>query len=261
MFNLILLKKQVYKFQRDGFIIFENVVNSDELKLLNNCCNKILDSPTTYNIFDWARTDNRAEISKFKIIQVGATKYFPELLKLNLFHWMRLVSSLLMEQPIDFWFDQFLIKPPRTNRATPWHQDEAYWGKDLANKAITCWIPLQDVTLENGCMCYASGLHKEKIKEHYHPKKLKSDLLVCKMNHYKNIQFCPIKAGSLIFHHCRTPHMATINKTLEWRKAISIHLKNPEIRGEGNSYAWRVYYDYKLDIFKKNTSPLKDTYF
>jgi hypothetical protein len=28
---------------------------------------------------------------------------------------------------------------------TYWHQDEAYWGRNLCDRGITCWMPLQDV--------------------------------------------------------------------------------------------------------------------
>lgn len=225
------------KFNRDGFVIFENIVSNEDLIRLDNCIKKILSDPAEFNIYDWAQRKDEVKLGKYKIIQVGASRYFPALLTSNIFQWIRMMSADLMQQEIDFWFDQFLIKPPESQQITPWHQDEAYWGRALTDKALTCWIPLHDVDLNNGCICYARAKHRKSILPHYHPSEFKSDLLTCNVND-SELVYCPIKRGSLIFHHCRTPHMSTMNNTKTWRKALSVHLKNPNVSGAGELYSW-----------------------
>ena len=48
---------------------------------------------------------------------------------------------------MDFDFDMIIAKGGHSDVETPWHQDESYW-LDLPDKrAISFWIPMQDVTV------------------------------------------------------------------------------------------------------------------
>ena len=47
------------------------------------------------------------------------------------------------------------------------HQDEAYWSPKKNNRSISIWIPLQEATLENGCMQFIPGSHKLNILNHH----------------------------------------------------------------------------------------------
>ena len=75
--------------------------------------------------------------------------------------WMIAFASALMNSEVEFWYDQFLAKPPRDGAPTCWHQDEAYWGRNLLDRGITCWMPLHDVDERNGCMHFIDRGHRE----------------------------------------------------------------------------------------------------
>ena len=48
---------------------------------------------------------------------------------------------------MDFDFDMIIAKGAHSDVETPWHQDESYW-LDLPDKrALSFWIPMQDVTV------------------------------------------------------------------------------------------------------------------
>lgn len=49
-----------------------------------------------------------------------------------------------------------------------WHQDAAYWPPYKSDpRTATCWLACTDSTLENGCMSFLAGSHKEaKLREH-----------------------------------------------------------------------------------------------
>lgn len=50
----------------------------------------------------------------------------------------------------------------------PWHQDSGYFLAHCDRQLIvTCWIPLVDVTLENGCLYVLPEAHKQGIHRHY----------------------------------------------------------------------------------------------
>ena len=65
---------------------------------------------------------------------------------------------------IRIWHDQALIKHPWANPTT-WHQDNTKWSFS-SEHAITIWVALDNVTLQNGCMFFLPGSHKARLKDH-----------------------------------------------------------------------------------------------
>src|SRR5437763_5670544 len=135
---------------------------------------------------------------------------------------------------------QFLGKPPAVSVETYWHQDEAYWGRNLDDKGITCWMPLHDVDERNGCMHFVDGGHHDGVLAHRQPENVQSDLLFCEPDVSRTVA-CPIRLGDVTFHHSKTPHMTTANTSDQWRLAVTQHMQAPDSGGEGDHYPWKVY--------------------
>ena len=53
---------------------------------------------------------------------------------------------------------------------TPWHQDESYWLNMPDKRAVSFWVALQDVNVDNGCMWFVPGSHKLPLREHWKAK-------------------------------------------------------------------------------------------
>ena len=64
------------------------------------------------------------------------------------------------------WNSSFFAKPANNGHATPWHQDGQYWPiRPLAT--CTVWLAIDDANVENGCLRFIKGSHKEKkLKSH-----------------------------------------------------------------------------------------------
>ena len=63
----------------------------------------------------------------------------------------------------------FLQNLPLDGHATPWHQDGQYWPiRPLAT--CTVWLAIDDANIENGCLRFIKGSHKDK--------KLKTTILI-----------------------------------------------------------------------------------
>ena len=105
-----------------------------------------------------------------------------------------------MGRPLEFWYDQFLAKPPQKSAPTLWHQDEGYWGRNLDDLGITCWMPFHDVDERNGCMHFIDGGHRDGVLEHRQPENVQSDLLFCEPDESRAVA-CPIARGGVTFHH------------------------------------------------------------
>ena len=55
-------------------------------------------------------------------------------------------------------YDQLLAKQPFKDDAVfAWHQDMAYWIDTADTRTATCWLAVDDSTVENGCMRFVPG--------------------------------------------------------------------------------------------------------
>jgi len=84
----------------------------------------------------------------------------------------RLLEFLLADNVLDvvervlgpdfgLWSSHFICKEPYIGRATPWHEDSAYWSGrfDRFDGIVTIWLAIDSSTKENGCMKVVPGTH------------------------------------------------------------------------------------------------------
>ena len=227
-------------YRQHGFLVVKHVVDPNDITEAEERCATILENPDEL-AFDWAwEKGTPREEREFKIVQGSPTRVWPEIKDTRFRNWMIEFASALTSQPLEFWYDQFLAKPPRKGATTYWHQDEGYWGRNLDERGITCWMPLQQVDGRNGCMHFIDGGHLDGVLPHRQPQHIQSDLLLCEPDTRRSVS-CPIPAGAVTFHHGKTPHMTPPNQSDEWRHAIATHLRVVGTKGEGDHYPWKVY--------------------
>lgn len=82
----------------------------------------------------------------------------------------RLLEFLLSDEVLDLvepvvgpniglWASHLISKPPRTGKATPWHEDSSYWNGRVSTMAGICtvWLAIDEASPENGCMKVIPG--------------------------------------------------------------------------------------------------------
>ena len=227
-------------FKTHGYLVVRDAIPSADLDELESHCDRILGAKEKL-AFDWAwdAKETKAERS-FRIVQSSPTFVWPEIADTAYRKWLLEFGSALMGLKLSFWYDQFLAKPPGKSVPTYWHQDEGYWGRNLFDRGITCWIPLHDVDARNGCMHFIDGGHAEGVLTHRLVDGVQSDLLTCDVDETRAV-VCPIARGSVTFHHSKTPHMTTANTSDRWRKAVTNHMQEMNAGGEGDHYPWKIY--------------------
>ena len=227
-------------FEAHGYLVVEDAVDPGDLAHLIDRCQEIVDDPGRY-AFDWAWEKGKSrEEREFKIVQASPTMWWPaEFASAPFRTWAVEFAGALMRRPLEFWYDQFLAKPPGRSAPTLWHQDEAYWGRNLDERGITCWMPFHDVDESNGCMQFIDGGHRDGVLAHRQPDNVQSDLLFCEPDTSRAVA-CPMKKGSVSFHHSKTPHMTGPNRTDTWRRILTQHLRVEGSGGEGDHYPWKV---------------------
>jgi ectoine hydroxylase-related dioxygenase (phytanoyl-CoA dioxygenase family) len=64
------------------------------------------------------------------------------------------------------YWDQAVYKLPHNDEPVPWHQDNGYTYVE-PQAYLTCWVPLVDATLENGCVWVMPGVHRSGTLRHW----------------------------------------------------------------------------------------------
>ena len=132
-------------FEAHGWLVVEDAIDPAHLEEFVMRGEEILANRAEM-ARDWAWTAGVPfEEREFRIVQASPTLYWPELMKNPLRAWATRFASDLLGKKVHFWYDQFLAKPPKKSSATYWHQDEGYWGRNLDDQGITCWMPFHDV--------------------------------------------------------------------------------------------------------------------
>ena len=227
-------------FEEHGWIVVEDAVDPADLGELESRCGELIERRNTH-AFDWAWEKGKERDERdFKILQSSPTHCGRSSRTSSYHTWAVKFASTLMRRPVEFWYDQFLAKPPDNGAPTLWHQDEGYWGRNLDDLGITCWMPFHDVDPSNGCMHFIDGGHHDGVIEHRLVENVQSDLLYCEPDESRTVA-CPLRHGGVTFHHSKTPHMTPANSTSSWRRILTAHMRVVGSGGEGDHYPWKIY--------------------
>jgi phytanoyl-CoA hydroxylase len=129
------------------------------------------------------------------------------------------LRTLLGDEPALFQ-DIALLKPPRFGREKPWHQDLSYFNYDPGAKVVGVWIALDEATVENGCMQFLPGRHREGPIVHFK----RRDWQMCDTDILgKTSVAAPLKPGGLLLFDGLVPHGTPRNASGQRRRALQFH--------------------------------------
>jgi len=128
----------------------------------------------------------------------------------------------------------YIYKNPIIGEEVKPHQDATYLHTEPEDAIYGFWIPLQDATLENGCLWFAPGSHKKGLKSRLvrntdETGKVKL-IYVGGERYYPDEEFvpCPVKKGSLVLIHGLVAHKSEGNKSDKSRHAFTFHVMDTE---------------------------------
>jgi ectoine hydroxylase-related dioxygenase (phytanoyl-CoA dioxygenase family) len=75
------------------------------------------------------------------------------------------LTAQLLGPDVRLYWDQSVYKRPEARRDFPWHQDNGYVPTDPVHY-VTCWIALEDATVENGCVWILPRTHTQGVVPH-----------------------------------------------------------------------------------------------
>jgi ectoine hydroxylase-related dioxygenase (phytanoyl-CoA dioxygenase family) len=232
-------------FRREGHGVLPAVVDPNELIELRAIFRDLFArraGRAEGNQFDMAGTDRPDEPQKLPQI-LYPSRYARTLETMNVRRLAEHVGRAILGEAARLEFDHAILKPARWGAETAWHQDEAYWDPAFVYDAVTVWIPLDDVDEQNGCLHFVPGSHNGEVRGHHTPlddPRIHAFELDA-VDAARGVA-CPIAAGDVSVHHCRTMHYAGGNASSEPRTAYSIVLGvPPRPRGSARSFEWQTF--------------------
>lgn len=136
-------------------------------------------------------------------------------------------SQLLGDHSVRFWHDQLFCKPARHGGVVAWHQDYSYWTRSVPMQHLTCWVGLDDVDLENGCLYYVPKSHLWGLLD---KPELAGDMegLMEYLTEEQKAEFKPVpiemERGYGTFHHPLMVHGSYENKSERSRRAFVLNV-------------------------------------
>lgn len=216
------LKKNIFKeFQRQGYVLFKNLINKKDLSLISKRLNFLIKNQKD------GRGLSEPGTKKSLVHSLHKDKILQELIQNQ--NWFKKIScELLNSENIFTWNAKSNLKHSWIGSAEYYHQDYIYW-KGLGFKSsnmLNCMIFLDDHSHYNAGLWVFPKSHK---KMHKHEKFLNINSLqkylihpkvLNKLNKIEPAVSINAKAGSCLFFHSKLVHGSSHNITSKNRRIL-----------------------------------------
>ena len=216
-------EKDITFFKENGYLVVENLIDSETIASYRKTYEDFISGTISVggNRRDLKGEGGNSEKEQIAQIMTPSRNY-PALLDSAYYKNIAVIARALLGDDLELDFDMFISKPPHSAAPTPWHQDCAYWIDMPDKRAVSAWMPLDEATVDNGCMWYVPGSHLQPMRQH--ASTAKNGALICEGNESEGVAV-PLKAGSVVLHHGATVHYSRGNSTNGPRRAMIVNLR------------------------------------
>lgn len=220
----------------NGFLVIEGVCPQHELERIAVDYDYIFSQEwgkEEGRYFDLGGTDEDGQQRGLPQI-LGPTEYMTWLLESEYFKNLASITKQLFgrQEEAAFHGSHAILKPAGYGLTTPWHQDKSYWGYGSEHCKANYWMPLEDASIESGCLHYIPGSHLHPgqdgfdVVEH---RSINNDPRIHGMEvtekgaaafDMNSAVATPVKAGGVVIHFPRSMHYAGPNLTDHDRRAF-----------------------------------------
>lgn len=222
--TIILTASQIEFYHTNGFLLLESLTTDDELAWMRDTYDRLFDEKVGWDEgaqFDLGGTDEDGKTAALPQL-LGPSNFEPKLKETIYRANVVAITKQLLGDASDMRGEHMILKPAGYGAPTPWHQDEAYWNPAFDYCTTNFWMPLQDATVESGCLWFIPGSHRWQVLNH---QSIGGDVRVHGLELVEGQidtsvgVACPIPAGGVTIHANRTLHYAGPNTTDQPRRA------------------------------------------
>lgn len=227
----MLTAAQITHYRENGYLIVENLLTLEEVEALRERTVAIAEGRIQYprehiELEPGADTPSLKTVRKLNdcthdpVFRAHASRQAT----------LDLVEALLGPD-LKVYGSQLFMKPPG-GVEKPYHQDSPYFPIEPMDLA-TCWVALDDVTVENGCMWVIPRSHTAGAYAHSEPWDLggRIDMQIPESKFDRNTEVpLTIPAGGCSFHHSLLLHSSRPNKMPHSRRGLATHYMSAKSR-------------------------------
>ena len=148
-----LTDEQVAHFNEYGYVAGVRVLTDDQVATLREEVNAVMQEGRADEHLWYERHSNEStDPSKILFHALGGWRIAPGLHDALWNPAFTVPASQLLGGAVRFWHDQLFCKPAQHGGVVAWHQDYSYWTRTRPMAHLTCWIGLDDSTVDNGCL-------------------------------------------------------------------------------------------------------------
>lgn len=239
--------QEIESYHQQGYLSGPRILDDNQLEILKNRIDEILAGKTNFPHHLLGETVEKSQVQGQlpSVKVVNLFRHDPIFSQVYKNHAISSLAHDLMEGPVRVWEDQMIYKPPyNAQAALAWHRDYTFWNHVGPAAMATCWIALDDATLDNGCMQVIPGSHQWKLDFRREEVDVKDPDWLLKHAQIPatklNPVACEVAAGHCHFHHCQTLHGSYGNHTDNMRRSYILHLMPGSTRRLGNSWNKRM---------------------
>ncbi|MED5470893.1 MAG: phytanoyl-CoA dioxygenase family protein [Verrucomicrobiota bacterium] len=227
--NYALDEEQVIQFRNDGYLHGVKVLSPEQITTLGDELNEMIDPEHEGNEYFYEYHSNESEDPETAIFHaLGAWRVRPAFHDILWSPAFTMAAYQLLGQDFRLFHDQLFSKPARHGGVVAWHQDFSYWTWTSPMSHLTCWIGLDDVDRENGCMYYIPRSHHwgllEKESLTGDMDAIREKLTDSQVSDFDKKIPVEMKAGEASFHHPLLMHGSYKNNSERGRRATIINV-------------------------------------
>ena len=223
-----LTDEQVEFYRENGYLHGVRLLDDRQVEHLRAEVQSLFDPACDgHELFYEYHSNESADPSRVLFHALGAWRIRPGLHDTLWNPAFTMAASQLLEGAVRFWHDQLFCKPARDGGVVAWHQDYSYWTRTQPMAHLTCWIGLDDSTVDNGCLQYVPKGHRWNL--------LPITGLAGNMDAIRKVlspeqveQFRPVaielKKGECSFHHPLLINKKRENRTDRPRRAVVLNV-------------------------------------
>ncbi len=221
-------------FAQDGWAHLPGFVTGAELDAIEAACWQLLrrEVPVAGRDYCDMSGDYGRPVEDYDILNVMLPRRYLPSLGGNVYERRAAhVTAQLWGGDMELDYDQVVAKPPHKPGAVfHWHQDLAYWPDLPDTRTASFWLALDDVDLDNGCLQFVQGSHREpRLRPHlpFHGDRDKSHVLAARVDDQRDVLVpARLRRGDATVHHERALHGSAGNESSRWRRGYVIAFRS-----------------------------------